>query len=226
MNPFEVLKVPGNATPEEIQAAYHRLAKQWHPDRFQGPEQADAERRFREVALAFAALKDPAQREALRGTPVSRGTPREGRSPEGWAKLAQAALDQGQLSQARSHLHQAIRLAGPGHGHHALLASLLEAEGADPRRVIRALEDAVRAQPQDAESHLRLAERFQALGLSRRAQRHLNQAQRLAPRHARMPRPAGWTWVPSWTWLHRAWDWVLMRSGRVGFSPRPPRAGP
>ena len=65
MNPFNVLEIPPDATSEDIKAAYHRLAKRWHPDRYTGPEKEEAESRFRELAEAFSMLKDPANRLAL-----------------------------------------------------------------------------------------------------------------------------------------------------------------
>lgn len=52
-DPRHVLGVPEDATQEEITAAYHRLARRYHPDT------ADAEEpeRFREVVAAYAALR-------------------------------------------------------------------------------------------------------------------------------------------------------------------------
>ena len=52
MNPFQVLEVSPGASAEDIKASYHRLAKQWHPDRYMGEEKAEAEERFRELAEA------------------------------------------------------------------------------------------------------------------------------------------------------------------------------
>ncbi|HLO68606.1 MAG TPA: DnaJ domain-containing protein, partial [Holophaga sp.] len=63
MNPYEVLEISPGSRPEEIKAAYHRLAKQWHPDRFNGAAKAEAEGRFRQLAEAFNMLKDTARRE-------------------------------------------------------------------------------------------------------------------------------------------------------------------
>ena len=54
-----VLDVGEEATPEEIKEAYHRLAKIWHPDRYQGAsaeERARAQERFMEIKEAKETL--------------------------------------------------------------------------------------------------------------------------------------------------------------------------
>ncbi len=53
MEPLGVLGLPPTATPQEIAAAYRRLAKEWHPDRGGGP---DAERRMAEINAAYDLL--------------------------------------------------------------------------------------------------------------------------------------------------------------------------
>ena len=45
-NFYEILGVPANATPEEIQKAYHRLALTHHPDVRKAP---DAEERMKDI---------------------------------------------------------------------------------------------------------------------------------------------------------------------------------
>ncbi len=57
---YEVLGVPRDASPEQIKAAYRKLAKQYHPDF--NPGNRDAEEKFKEIAEAFAVLSDPEQR--------------------------------------------------------------------------------------------------------------------------------------------------------------------
>ena len=47
MNPYEVLELSVGASADEIKAAYHAMAKKWHPDRFAGEAKVEAERRFR-----------------------------------------------------------------------------------------------------------------------------------------------------------------------------------
>lgn len=56
---YEVLGVPPDASGEEIKRAYRRLARQYHPDVSQDPE---ADRRFKEINLAYQTLSDPHKR--------------------------------------------------------------------------------------------------------------------------------------------------------------------
>lgn len=59
---YEVLGVPRDATQDEIKRAFRRLARETHPDA--NPNDADAERRFREIAQAYEVLSDPQKRAA------------------------------------------------------------------------------------------------------------------------------------------------------------------
>lgn len=57
---YEVLGVSPDATQEDIKRAYRRLAREHHPD--VNHHDPDAERRFKEVNLAYQTLSDPAKR--------------------------------------------------------------------------------------------------------------------------------------------------------------------
>ena len=57
---YEALGVPRNADQSEIQRAYRRLARQYHPD---VNKDAGAEERFKEISEAYDVLSDPEQRK-------------------------------------------------------------------------------------------------------------------------------------------------------------------
>ena len=58
---YKTLGVDKKATPEEIKKAYRKLARQYHPDRNPGDEQAEA--RFKEISQAHDVLGDPEKRK-------------------------------------------------------------------------------------------------------------------------------------------------------------------
>lgn len=195
MNPFTVLELGPDASSDDIKAAYHRLAKRWHPDRFAGEEKAQAEQRFRELAEAFSSLKDPEKRLAfMHQLPKVEPTASQDRpannalerSPEDWAEMARKAFEEGQVDQARALIHYAIRMDECKPKYHALLATIIEREGGDPRAVVKALEAAVQLAPKDVDSHIRLALLFQSLGMAARAQRHLKVAREISPNHPKL----------------------------------------
>lgn len=58
---YEVLGVPKNASPDDLKAAFRKLARQYHPDVNKEP---DAEERFKEINEAYAVLSDDQRRAA------------------------------------------------------------------------------------------------------------------------------------------------------------------
>lgn len=59
-DPYEVLGVARDASPEEIKKAYRRLARKYHPD--VNPNDKEAEEKFKEVKEAFDILSDENRR--------------------------------------------------------------------------------------------------------------------------------------------------------------------
>jgi DnaJ-class molecular chaperone len=59
-DPYKLLGVPRDATPEAIKAAYRKLARKHHPDL--NPGKPEAEERFKAVSVANELLSDPERR--------------------------------------------------------------------------------------------------------------------------------------------------------------------
>src|SRR5690349_22001233 len=84
---YEILGVSRNATQEQIQRAYRKLARQYHPDVNKDP---GAEDRFKDVAEAYDVLSDADTRRRYDAFgPQFRQVPPDV-DPETWAR-AQAA---------------------------------------------------------------------------------------------------------------------------------------
>ncbi|MGH2504638.1 MAG: J domain-containing protein [Ktedonobacterales bacterium] len=57
---YTTLGVPPTSSPDEITQAYHRLARQYHPDLH--PNDAEAHQRFKALNSAYQTLSDPERR--------------------------------------------------------------------------------------------------------------------------------------------------------------------
>jgi tetratricopeptide (TPR) repeat protein len=200
MNPYEILEIAPGSSAEDIKAAYHRLAKRWHPDRFTGAEKEEAERRFRQLAEAFNLLRDAGKREdpaktaaatqsptpvtiQLQQEPLPQTVPLHERTATDWYEEAKKAFDSKDYEKALGLIHYCIRMDAEKAEHHVLLAKVLDIGGGDKKTLVKALENAIRLNPKDVDSTIRLAEVFQTVGMYARATKLWETARYLAPNH-------------------------------------------
>jgi curved DNA-binding protein CbpA len=62
VNYYEVLGVERSASESEIRDRFRKLARENHPDRYRGPDKADAERKFQTLTEAVNVLTNQARR--------------------------------------------------------------------------------------------------------------------------------------------------------------------
>lgn len=102
---YQILGVPRTASQEEIQRAYRKLARQYHPDVNKSPE---AEERFKDITEAYNVLRDPETRRRYDAFgPGFRQVPPDV-DPEMWAR-ARAGAGRARAGAGRAR-------AGPGRG--------------------------------------------------------------------------------------------------------------
>ena len=63
VNYYEVLGVDRSASEPEIRERFRKLAREQHPDRYKGPDKAEAERKFQTLTEAANVLCNPARRK-------------------------------------------------------------------------------------------------------------------------------------------------------------------
>ena len=56
---YKILGVKRTATTKQINQAYRKLAKEWHPDKHEGEDKKKAEKMFYDIAAAKEVLSDP-----------------------------------------------------------------------------------------------------------------------------------------------------------------------
>jgi curved DNA-binding protein len=108
---YEVLGVSRNASPEEIQRAYRKLARQFHPDVNKDP---GAEEKFKEVSEAYDVLSDPETRRKYdQFGPSFRQVP-EGVDPDMWAAAQQGGARPGGGQRTRAGQRARAGQGAPG----------------------------------------------------------------------------------------------------------------
>lgn len=205
MNPYEILNVQPGASPESIKEAYHNLAKQWHPDRFTGTDRELAEKKFRQLAEAFAMLKNTSPRATVPAPSAPAqtieldhpnaeefaagnlgsfaGAPPVAHGASEWYGQAKRACETRRYEQALSFIQYAVSLDKDKYDYHQLQARILDESDGDKRALVGALENCLRLNNRDADSAIRLAEIYQAMGMYARATRYWEWARNLRPDH-------------------------------------------
>jgi curved DNA-binding protein CbpA len=188
---YQLLGLMPSAGAADIRAAYVRLAKERHPDKFSDPgEKEKAQLFFQDLTTAFNTLSNEARR---REYDEERERPQP-KSPEDIARDAfeksAPAFEQGDYEGGITYLQTAVHHAPQEPQYHVALGRAMGRFKQLSRKGVEVLEKASQAFPQNAAVWYELAVLYQGQGLKLRAQKAAESAQRLAPRDARISRLA------------------------------------
>jgi len=178
MNPLEVLQLSPGASLDEARVAYHRLAKEWHPDRFSGSEKQAAEAKFREIAAAYAAIKkgvgpnlNADTRSLDSAEPLSRaaGASQAEKTPADLLSEAKNAVVNRQFDAAIAMSQYCFQYPQFAEDARLVYAVAIEATSSDIKAHTRAYEEVIRVNPNNKAATVKLADLYLALNMPARA---------------------------------------------------------
>jgi curved DNA-binding protein CbpA len=184
VNYYEVLGVERSASEDEIRDRFRKLARENHPDRYQGPDKADAERRFQTLTEAVNVLTNPARRKQHDSEIGAGGKV----AAADFSQVAKAYLAKGVKAYKEGDVRAAYENFDMAVKHNAqdakawhylsLAASRIPAY---TRQAVQAIETAVQREPHNATFLKDAGLLCKRAGLSAKAERYLEQATQWDP---------------------------------------------
>lgn len=179
VNYYEVLGVDRSATEAEIRDKFRKLAREHHPDRYKGPDKAEAERKFQTLTEAVNVLTSP-ERRKQHDSEISSNT---SKATVDYAQIAKAYLAKGVKSYKEGDFlaaYEAFDMAvkhnpqdAKAHHYVALAAARMPSM---TRQAVQAIEAAVQRDPLNA-TYLKDAGLLcKRAGLPAKAERYLEEA--------------------------------------------------
>lgn len=181
---YDVLGLSPQTTTDQIKAAFRKLARERHPDRFQGSARQAAERAFQEITEAYNVLSDPSQRSRYdrQLESDSRNTltdPRE--IAKALLGRALTLMKSGQHGEADQAFNQAIAHDPQSTKAHHLYGMFLGQQPSRLDEALRHLDQASRLDPNNPKVLMDASRLFAKANMFQRAIRFAQAAARLTP---------------------------------------------
>jgi curved DNA-binding protein CbpA len=178
VNYYEILGVDRSASEQDIRNKFRELARANHPDRYRGPDKAEAERKFQTLTEAVNVLTNSEKRRQ-HDTEISTGA---GRGTVDYAQIAKAYLSkgakaykEGDIKAAYENFDMAVKHEPNARGFHYLALAASRIRGYE-RQAVQAIEAAVQREPINA-LYLKDAGLIcKKAGLVAKAERYLEEA--------------------------------------------------
>jgi len=186
VNYYEVLGVERSASEDEIRDRFRKLARENHPDRYKGPDKADAERRFQTLTEAVNVLTNAVRRRQHDAELVSG----QKSAATDMAQVAKAYLSKGVKAYKEGDLRTAYENFDMATKHNAqdakawhYLALAASRIPAYTRQAVQAIETAVQREPHNPTFLKDAGLLCKRAGLSAKAERYLEQAGQWDPQN-------------------------------------------
>jgi curved DNA-binding protein CbpA len=181
---YDLLGLTPQASVDQIKAAFRKLARERHPDRFQGSARQAAERAFQEITEAYNVLSDPGQRSRYdrQLESNSRDTltdPRE--IAKALLGRALTLMKAGQHGEADQAFNQAIAHDPQSAKAHYLYGMFLGQQPARLDEALRHLDQASKLDPNNPKVLMDASRLFAKASMFQRAIRFAQTAARLTP---------------------------------------------
>ena len=205
LNYYDLLKVPSNASPDEIKKAYYGLAKKYHPDHYHQASATDLKNDldtiFSTLSKAYDTLKVPATRgsydarilkleEAQTHSPEKPASSSSHASPAGVAQQKLAELnyrqgrghfDQQDYWSASQAFRQSVRLEPENARYRYWLATCLSKNPKWRREAEEHFLKAIELEQLNAGFYVGLGLLYKEVGMLNRAESQLRQALQISP---------------------------------------------
>ena len=181
VNYYEVLGVDRSASEPEIRERFRKLAREQHPDRYKGPDKADAERKFQTLTEAVNVLTNAARRkqhdaEIVRGVARGDGSGRFRAGGKAYLSIGVKAYKEGDLRAAYENFDMAAKHnPTDGKAFHYLAQAAKRIPGY-ARQAVQAIETAVQREPMNAVYLKDAGLICKRAGLTAKAERYLDEA--------------------------------------------------
>lgn len=149
-NYYSILGVPQNATERQVRQRFLALARDRHPDKFQGPEKEAAEIEFQLVTEAFNTLNDAERRrqhDLELAQPLGASDSDQAQVSRVYVQRAKQELKQGNQALAVQYLDRATREDAQNHDAWFQLAKALVSDRRSLPRARQAVLKACELQP-------------------------------------------------------------------------------